>query len=126
MVKKTTKRMKNPLYLDDARVVSPVEAIDLLLKDFAANAKMRARLEALRGESEEAQSAWLLARPDRDRAASAGCAIVIVWVIVTIIVGYEYYQVWNEHLKRMEQRKRAITEERKEAREKEVCPDDED
>lgn len=108
-----------PLRVNDASA-----ALDKLM-DASANVPGRLKqLRALRGLDEETKQKWLLAHmlpgePHPDRNVQAGCALVIVTVLV--IVGYNLVQWYNAHTQQTEEREEPIYEQREV--EKEVCPD---
>lgn len=108
-----------PLRVNDASA-----ALEKLIEASASSPDRAKRLRALRGLDEETKQKWLLAHmlpgePHPDRNVQAGCALVIVTVLV--IVGYELVQWYNAHTQQTEEREEPIYEQREV--EKEVCPD---
>lgn len=108
-----------PLRVNDASA-----ALEKLIEASASSPDRVKRLRALRGLDEEMKQRWLLAHmlpgePHPERNVQAGCALVIVTVLV--IVGYELVQWYNAHTQQTEEREEPIYEQREV--EKEVCPD---
>ena len=109
------------------KICNLAEVLAELEQKFANNPAGLVRVEALRALPPEQAERWLLSRPAGKRIDPiTDCVIVVTVTVVTVVVGYEVYKWWNETLKKWEERKKAITEEKEVKKEKLVCPDDKD